>query len=127
MKHDGIIPSDEAKKLYAYPTLSGDSDTFLNGAGDFDHPHVEYGKQSGYPTTNMVADINNGLSVSQVITDKYGHVTALLRHQLRWRYNSKAQRIYNAFPDISSDVSLAFTDIVLANDEHISVLTVAEG
>ena len=76
-KHDGIIPSDQAEKLYSYPSLSGSSDTFLSGAGSFDHPHTEYGAKTGLPTGNVTPGWGGYSNISQVVTDKYGHVTAL--------------------------------------------------
>ena len=79
MKHNGIIPSDEADKLYSYPILSGDSDTFLNGAGDFDHPHVEYFPPDGAQSiqTNNAFQPGQYCSFVKLSVDKYGHVIAL--------------------------------------------------
>ncbi len=32
---NGIIKGDQAAKLYSYPTLTANTDTYLNGAGNF--------------------------------------------------------------------------------------------
>lgn len=78
MKHDGLIQSDEAEKLYSYPTLSGDSDTFLNGAGDFDHPHVEYyaGEAQGvhYNDGNWILYIGGSVAIPSFLIDPRGHI-----------------------------------------------------
>ena len=79
MKHNGIIPSDEADKLYSYPILSGDSDTFLNGAGDFDSPHdtrTPY-QSSWYGRNNWTVGYSSSIPVPYFVTDKHGHVTAV--------------------------------------------------
>ena len=78
-KHMGLIESDEAEKLYSYPTLSGDSDTFLNGDGNFDHPHVEYFPPNGAQSiqTNNAFLPGQYCSFVKLSVDKYGHVIAL--------------------------------------------------
>ena len=94
MKHNGIIPSDEADKLYSYPTLSGDSDTFLNGAGDFEHPHqatIAAYTSSWYGRTNQTSRYNYNVPVPYFVTDKYGHITAV--HECN---------VYRSIPNASS-------------------------
>ena len=95
MKHNGIIPSDEADKLYSCPILSGDSDTFLNGAGDFDHPHVEY--YTADITNSVYWDQSAALCSSSTYwnirtsawsypvfqVDKYGHIVKLSCRRVR--------------------------------------------
>ena len=90
MKHDGLIQSDQAEKLYSYPTLSGDSDTFLCGDGNFDHPHVEYGEKSGGTTMNVALAWGNAYSMlPHIETDRYGHITKLTTYRYTLR-NSTA-------------------------------------
>lgn len=140
MKHDGLIQSDQAEKLYSYPTLSGDSDTFLNGAGDFDHPHVEYFNgdtmTSAYPyiNHNYANPIGTYFSILGLKIDKYGHVTHFGNE--RWRYTMPSAATTSAsglmsaadknkldsYPQISSDVSLTFAELELANGNTVSLL-----
>ena len=80
MKHNGIIPSDEADKLYSYPTLSGDSDTFLNGAGDFDSPHqatIAAYTSSWYGKGNWTVRYDFAVPVPYFVLDKHGHITSI--------------------------------------------------
>ena len=142
MKHDGLIQSDQAEKLYSYPTLSGDSDTFLNGAGDFDHPHVEYWEPDGAQSIHYDKGDNaawhtaygTNFTWPSFAVDQYGHVIGLKR--IRYRYDainnatatakglmSADDKVkLDAYPNISSDVSLTFAELELANGNTVSLL-----
>ena len=94
MKHDGIIPSDEADKLYSYPTLSGDSDTFLCGDGSFDHPHpstIDAYTSSWYGRTNWTLRYDYAVPVPYFSIDTKGHITAV-----------KQCNVYRLIPTASS-------------------------
>ena len=135
MKHDGLIQSDQAEKLYSYPTLSGDSDTFLNGAGDFDHPHVEYFAPDGAQSiqTNNTFQPGQFCSFVKLSVDKYGHVIALGTRRVTHGHTdatatarglmSAVDKVkLDAYPNISSDVSLTFAELELANGNTVSLL-----
>ena len=142
MKHDGIIPSDEADKLYSYPALSGDSDTFLNGAGDFDHPHEQH--FSADPTNSV--DWTTSLAVYGNVNwllrtevwnvpafqvDKYGHIIKLSYKRNRILnatttvpgFMSADDKVkLDAYPVLPSDASLV--EITLADGSAASVVAV---
>lgn len=127
MKHDGLIQSDQAEKLYSYPTLSGDSDTFLNGAGDFDHPHVEYFAPDGaqayrYPGGNYQNDLGGRGYFPTFAVDKYGHVIGMGSIGYKWNMPNAYTAKLDAYPNISSDVSLTFAELELANGNTVSLL-----
>lgn len=133
MKHHGLITSEEADKLYSYPTLSGASDTFLNGAGDFDHPHVEYGaKDVGQTGTYTLYPGRNGYTV-HIETDKYGHVENVTRYPLGITSHiltddcsslmSGAEKTkLNAYPSAPADSALQFTELTMVDGSHVSLL-----
>ena len=108
MKHDGLIKSDEAEKLYSYPTLSGDSDTFLNGAGDFDHPHVEYFPPDGaqayrYPGGNYSADLGIRGYFPTFAVDKYGHVIGIGSIGYKWNMSAADRELLNSIASYLAD------------------------
>ena len=132
--HVGVIPSAQADKLYSYPVLNNDSDTFLNGNGSFDHPHTEYGARTGVPTSNITAAWGNAWLTNQIVTDKFGHVTAIYQRKITQNKSVATQSAVglmsaadktklDAYPVLPSAASLV--EITLADGSAASVVAVS--
>ena len=76
-KHHGLIPSDEADKLYSYPTLPNDSSKMLLGDGTWGvaavHSTITAG--SGKPTANATPAFGGDVTISQYSYNSTGHIT----------------------------------------------------
>ena len=77
--HSGIIPGDEAKKLYSYPTLPSDSDKLLLGDGTWGdvYHHPTMTAVTGYPTANVAPNFGDKFRFMQISRDSLGHVSGM--------------------------------------------------
>lgn len=83
--HAGIIPGDEAKKLYSYPTLPADSDKLLLGNGTWGdvYAHPAYATLTGAPTANQTPAFGKTFTVNQVNRDATGHISAITNRTIK--------------------------------------------
>ncbi len=135
----GFMSANDKIKADSYPTLPsvGDSDcvTFLCGNGEFDHPHTEYGAQSGGAPQNYTFHPNQGANIMPNIkTDKYGHITSLVWHKFALGnrvattttlgYMSAADKVkLDAYPSAPANSTLQFQTVTLGDGTTASVLT----
>ena len=77
-KHNGLIPSDEADKLYSYPTLPADSSKVLRGNGTWGdaYSHPTRTAVTGKPTANQTPAFGGTATVSQYAFDTNGHISS---------------------------------------------------
>lgn len=77
-KHNGLIPSDEADKLYSYPTLPADSSKVLRGNGTWGdaYSHPTRTAITGKPAANQTPAFGGTATISQYAFDTNGHIAS---------------------------------------------------
>ena len=135
MKHDGIIPSDEADKLYSYPTLPSDSDKLLLGDGTWGdvYHHPTMTAVTGYPTANVAPNFGDKFRFMQISRDSLGHVSGMAS---RWvtipSYTATDSKVglmstadkvkLNAYPSAPTGSSFKLAQLTLADGSTVSLL-----